>query len=129
MLKYISNSLVNLYRLDDLYDYFFSELAPNTKSISDFKLTYIKNNGFVLSYPNTSTPEKTLDYIHKPMVYETFYNYTKWAKTVGISNASDLNKIVSLGNYNDAIRLGETHYEGQLALKSEQIYKNKENIK
>jgi uridine kinase len=129
MLKYISNSLVNLYRLDDLYDYFFSELAPNTKSISDFKLTYIKNNGFVLSYPNTSTPEKTLDYIHKPMVYETFYNYTKWAKTVGISNASDLNKIVSLGNYNDAIRLGETHYEGQLALISEQIYKNKENIK
>lgn len=129
MLKYISNSFVNLYRLDDIYDFFFSEMAPNTKSLSDFKLTYIKNNGFVLSYPSPNNPETTLNYIHKPMVYETFFKYTKWAKTVGISNASDLNQIVSEGNYNDAIRLGETHYEGQLALISEQIYQNRDNIK
>lgn len=129
MLKYISNSFVNLYRLDDIYDFFFSEMAPSTKSISDFKLTYIKNNGFVLSYTSAHNPEMTLEYIHKKLVYETFYNYTKWAETIGIPNASDLNKIVSLGNYNEAIRLGETHYEGQLALISEQIYQNKENIK
>ena len=129
MLKYISNSFVNLYRLDDIYDYFFSELAQSTKDLSDFKLTYIKKNGFVISYPSVDNPDTTLDYIHKPMVYETFYNYTKWARTVGISNASDLNKLVSIGKYNDAIRLGETHYEGQLALIAEQIYQNKENIK
>ena len=71
----------------------------------------------------------TLDYIHKPMIYQTFYDYTAWARTIGISNASDLNKMVSLGKYNDVIRLGETHYEGQLALIAEQIYQNKENIK
>lgn len=129
MLKYISNSFVNLYRLDDVYDYFFTEMAPNTKSLSDFKLTYIKNNGFVISYPSEKQPEMTLDYIHKPMIYQTFYDYTAWARTIGISNASDLNKMVSLGKYNDVIRLGETHYEGQLALIAEQIYQNKENIK
>lgn len=129
MLKYISNSFVNLYRLDDVYDYFFSELAQSTNDLSDFKLTYIKNNGFVLSYPTVSNPEMTLDYIHKPMVHNTFFNYTKWARTIGISNASDLNKIVSLGKYNDVIRLAETHYEGQLAIIAEQIYQNKENIK
>ncbi len=129
MLKYISNSFVNLYRLDDVYDYFFSELAQSTNDLSDFKLTHKKNNGFVLSYPTVSNPERTLNYIHKPMVHNTFYNYTKWARTVGISNASDLNKIVSLGKYNDVIRLAETHYEGQLAIIAEQIYENKENIK
>ena len=129
MLKYISNSFVNLYRLDDVYDYFFSELAQSTNDLSDFKLTHIKNNGFVLSYPTTSNPEKTLNYIHKPMVHNTFYNYTAWARKVGISNASDLNKIVSLGKYNDVIRLAETHYEGQLAIIAQQIYENKENIK
>ena len=129
MLKYISNSFVNLYRLDDVYDYFFSELAQSTNDLSDFKLTHIKNNGFVLSYPTTSNPEKTLNYIHKQMVHNTFYNYTAWARKVGISNASDLNKIVSLGKYNDVIRLAETHYEGQLAIIAQQIYENKENIK
>ena len=129
MLKYISNSFVNLYRLDDVYDYFFTEMAPSTKALSDFKLTYIKNNGFVISYPTRKNPDMTLDYIHKPMVYQTFYDYTSWARTIGISNASDLNRIVSLGKYNDVIRLAETHYEGQLALISETIYQNKENIK
>lgn len=129
MLKYISNSFVNLYRLDDVYDYFFSEMAQKTGDTSDFKLTYIRQNGFVISYPTEESPEQTLDYIHKPMVYQTFYDYTNWAKTINIQNASDLNKIVSLGNYNDVIRLAETHYEGQLALISEKIYENKENIK
>ena len=129
MLKYISNSFVNLYRLDDVYDYFFSELAQSTNDLSDFKLTYIKNNGFVLSYPTAANPEKTLDYVHKAMVHETFYNYTAWARTVGVSNASDLNRIVSLGQYNDIIRLAETHYEGQLAIIAEQVYQNKDNIK
>lgn len=129
MLKYISNSFVNLYRLDDVYDYFFCEMAQSTDDLSDFKLTHIKNNGFVISYPTADNPEMTLDYIHKKMVYETFYNYTNWGKTIGISQAADLNKIVSLGKYNDVIRLSETHYEGQLALISEAIYQNKENIK
>jgi len=129
MLKYISNSFVNLYRLDDMYDYFFTEMAPSTKCLSDFKLTYIKKNGFVISYPTINNPDQTLDYIHKPMVYKTFYNYTNWARTIGISNASDLNSIVAIGKYNDVIRLAETHYEGQLALIAENIYQNKENIK
>ena len=129
MLKYISNSFVNLYRLDDVYDYFFCEMAQSTDDLSDFKLTHIKNNGFVISYPTADNPEMTLDYIHRKMVYETFHNYTNWGKTIGISQAADLNKIVALGKYNDVIRLSETHYEGQLALISEAIYQNKENIK
>ena len=129
MLKYISNSFVNLYRLDDVYDYFFTELAPSTNYLSDFKLTYIKNNGFVISYPTVDAPEQTLQYLHKPMVYDTFYNYTMWAEKIGIPSAASLNNIVSIGKYNDVIRLAETHYEGQLASISERIYENKENIK
>lgn len=40
-----------------------------------------------------------------------------------------MNKVVSSGQYNDVIRLSETHYEGQLAYISEQVYLNKENVK
>lgn len=129
MLKYISNSFVNLYRLDDVYDYFFSEMAPSTGNLSDFKLSFVSQFGFVLSFPNVGNPDSTLKYVHKPLVYQTFVDYASWANIVGISNAFDLNSIVSLGKYNDAVRLGETHYERQLAHISEQIYMNKENIK
>lgn len=40
--KYISNTYINLYRLDEYYDYFFSEMPYSTKVLDDFKLTYIK---------------------------------------------------------------------------------------
>lgn len=129
MLKYISNSFVNLYRLDDVYDYFFSEMVTSTKDLSDFKLSFVSKNGFVLSFPSVNNPDFTLNYVHKPLVCKTFGDYSDWASNVGISNAYDLNKVVSSGQYNDVIRLSETHYEGQLAYISEQVYLNKENVK
>lgn len=128
VLKYISNTYVNLYRLDDFYDYFFSEMAYSTKNIDDFKLAYLSHNGFVLSYPNIYTPDITLDYCHRPMIADTFAEYTKWGNLVGISEAADLNEIVSLGKYNDVIRLAETYYESQLARIAEKISENN-NIK
>lgn len=129
VLKYISNSYVNLYRLDDVYDYFFNEMAYSTKYIDSFKLTYITNDGFVLSYPNIYTPDCTLDYCHRPLIADTFAEYTKWGRLIGISEASSLNEVVSQGKYNDIIRLSEAYYESQLAKIADCIYQHKNNIK
>ena len=129
VLKYISNTFVNLYRLDDIYDYFYNELAYSTKDVDDFKLTYIKDNGFSLAYPNVSNPECTLDYVHHKKVFDKFLDYTNWGEKIGISNASDLNKIVSEGRYNEVIRLAEVNFEKQLSHVSQLINDNKNNIK
>lgn len=129
VLKYISNTYVNLYRLDDIYDYFFTELANSTEQIDSFKLTYIKDDGFVLSYPNIYNPECTLDYIHHKLVFDKFLDYTVWGNKIGISNAADLNKLVSIGKYNEVIRLAEANFENQLATVSSMINNNRKNIK
>ena len=129
VLKYISNSYINLYRIDDYYDYFYGELAYSTSQIDDFKLTYIKGNGLVLSYPTAYNPECTLDYVHHNMLFDTFLSYTKWGSQIGIRNAADLNEIVSLGKYDELIRLSETYYNGQLARIADQIAESRKNIK
>lgn len=129
VLKYISNSYINLYRIDDIYDYFYGELAYSTGQIDDFKLTYIKGNGFVLSYPDTYNPECTLDYVHHHMLFEAFKSYHEWGDKIGIKNAADLNEVVSNGKYNDLIRLSETYYNNQLSKIAETIFENKNNIK
>lgn len=128
VLKYISNSYVNLYRLDEYYDYFFGEMPYSTKVIDDFKLTYIKNNGFVLSYPSVNNPKMTEDYSHHTMLFDAFLDYTNMGKTVGISTAADLNKIVSTGNYNEVIQLAEARYNSQLANVADLISK-KDKVK
>lgn len=129
VLKYISNTYVNLYRIDDIYDYFYGELTYRTGLIDDFKLTYIKGNGFVVSYPDTYNPECTLDYKHHDKLFDTFVEYAKWGESIGISNAADLNEIVSDGKYNELIRLAETYYNNELAAIADQIYDNRKKIK
>lgn len=129
VLKYISNTYVNLYRLDDMYDYFFGEMAYSTSQIDSFKLTYIKEDGFILSYPNIYTPDYTMDYSHRPLIAKTFSDYSKWGRMIGVSTAADLNYIVSQGKYDELIRLSETYYESQLSRIADTIYDNKENIK
>ena len=129
VLKYISNSYINLYRIDDIYDYFYGDLAYSTGQIDDFKLTYIKGEGFVLSYPDTYNPECTLDYVHHEKLFNSFDNFAKSCQTIGISNAADLNEIISQGKYNELIRLSETYYNNQLSNIAEKIYNNKNNVR
>lgn len=129
VLKYISNTFINLYRLDNIYDYFYGELAPRTKVIDEFRLTYIRGNGFILSYPNTTNPECTLDYVHHRRLFDTFLDYTKWGRILDVQNAADLNEYVSTGAYDELIRISEAYYDGQLANVADEIYDNKENIK
>ena len=129
VLKYISNTYVNLYRIDDIYDYFYGELAHSTDVIDDFELTYIKDNGFVVSYPDTYNPECTLDYVHHEKLFNTFYNYTAWGRQIGIDHAADLNEVVSRGEYNKLIRIAEAYYDNQLSSVAEEIYNNRKQIK
>lgn len=127
--KYISNTYINLYRLDEYYDYFFSEMPYSTKVLDEFKLTYIKDNGFVLSYPSIHNPKYTEDYSHHKKIFDAFLDYTNMGKTIGISNAADLNSIVSLGKYNDVIQLAEANYNSQLAKTADIIYNKRNKIK
>lgn len=129
VLKYISNTYVNLYRLDEYYDYFFSEMPYSTNVLDEFKLTYIEKNGFVLSYPSIHKPKNTEEYFHHKMLFDTFLEYTEMGKTVGVSNVADLNGIVSTGHYNDIIQISEAHYNSQLAKVSDIIYNRKNKIK
>lgn len=128
VLKYISNSYVNLYRLEDVYDYFYGELAYSTGAIDSFKLNYIKNGGFVVSYPNIYNPECTLDYVHRTKIFDKFLEYTKWGRMLGISNATDLNDTITTGETGKLIRISECYSNCQLMDVSNEIV-NKNSIK
>ena len=128
VLKYISNTYINLYHVKTLYDYFYGKIAYETGQIDDFKLTYIKENGFVLSHPSYYNPECTLEYVHHERLFNKFLDYTNWGRQIHISNASDLNEAVSNGEAGNVIRLAEAYYNNQLAFISDQIAQNR-NIK
>ena len=129
VLKYISNTYINLYRINDLYDYFYSKMAYSTGQINDFMLTYIGETGFVLTIPDTQNPEGTLDYEHHAKVFDKFNEYSAWGSILGINNAADLNKVVSEAKVSELVNLAEAHYDGQLAKIADMIYNDRKDIK
>ena len=129
VLKYISTTFVTLYRIDDIYDYFYGFLANSTSLIDDFKMTYIDGNGFVLSAPTIYNPECTYDYVHHKKLFDKFVEYAHWGMGIGAFDAADLNEFVSKGSYGELIRLSEAYYDSQLTRIADKVYENKDNIK
>ena len=117
-LKYISNTYVNLYRINDLYDYFYAKLAYSTKSIDTFKLTYIDSSDIVLTTPDIFNNNELTDYRHYSKVYDEFNRFDKFCNDcygVDVVYAANLNKAVSMSKTKELINLSEAYYDDELA--------------
>ncbi len=113
-LKYISNTYVNLYRLGNLYNYFFGDMPIDTSYCNRFKLTYVKPNGIVLRYPNMFLDCKIVDYVERNKLFEEFRRYHKWCNTLNVNNTADLNKITIDGKIENMIYLSEIEQNRRL---------------
>lgn len=125
VLKYSVNTNVNLYRLMDIYNYFFSYLPVNTGALKEFKLTYIDQNSFVLRYPNIYYLNKIPVYKHHDKLFNEFKKYDEWSEKLGIENVSSLNSRVTKGNVDDLVLLSENIQNNSLFKIAETIYNNK----
>ena len=128
VLKYSINTNVNLYRLNDTYDYFFSYLPISTGVIEDFKLIYLSEHEFVLAYSDIYYIDDLSTYVEHNKLFEEFKKYDNWCKKSKINNVSELNRRVTKGNINDLIFLSESNRNRRLLNISEEIFNNK-NIK
>ena len=123
ILKYNTNTNVNMYKLDNTYDYFFNSLPISTGYIDEYKINLIDNNSFVVSYPNVYTGKVT--YKHHEKLFNAFNDYSKYCKRLGITSICDLNHIISTGDINEYIYLAENYQNGHLAWIAKQISDNK----
>ena len=123
MLKYNTNTNVNLYKLDNMYDYFFSFLPVSTGYMEEYKLNLIDDNNFVISYPSLYSDK--ISYKHHDKLFNEFEEYGEWCKKIGISTIPDLNERVSNGTINDYIFLSETHQNNNLYEIARKIFNNK----
>ena len=128
VLKYSINTNVNLYRLNDTYDYFFSYLPVSTGVMEDFKLIYLSDHEFVLAYSDLYYNNDIKENVEHNKLFEEFKKYDNWCKKSKINNVSELNSRVTKGNINDLIFLTESNRNRRLLNISEEIFNNK-NIK
>ena len=129
VMTYNTNTYVSLYRLGNLYNYFYSFMVPSTGCLKEFDLTYIKDNGFVLRFPTIYINDKIKEYEHHPNMFKVFKEHRDWAKLINVETSVDLNKIVSTGKINDLIKINETLQSNKLLTIAKEINDKKDNIK
>lgn len=113
-LKYISNSTISLYKLDDMLDYYYGVVPNNTNLINEYNLKFINNNRLMIIYPYMYTKDKTLKYEKNELLIKTINNNTDYLESLKLNNSIELNSLISTGNYDDLIRLSESIQNNRL---------------
>ena len=129
VMKYNTDNYITLYRLGNIYDYFYSLMAPSTGKLKDFALTYINDHGFVLRFPTIYINDKIKKYQHHPNMFKVFEEYRGWADLIGVRNSVDLNRIVSTGKISDLIKMDEAVQTHRLLSIAKEIFDNRKRIK
>lgn len=129
VLRYNTNNYITLYRLGNIYNYFYNLMPTSTGKVKDFDLTYVKDNGFVLRFPTVYINNKIQKYKHHPHMFEAFAENKEWAKIIGVRNSVELNKVVSTGKINDLIKIDETLQSNRLLSVAKEINAKKNKVK
>ena len=128
-LKYLTNHYINLYKLNDVYDYLYSVMPLSTSCFISFSLHIIDDKNFVLEFPSINSDGKIPTYISREKVLKAFDENYKFSKKLDIFNSSDLNKSVATGRISDIIMLSEVVSNNNLLNIAKEIFDKKESIK
>lgn len=129
VLSYNTDNYIHLYRLGNIYNYFYHAMPPSTGKLKDFDLTYIKSNGLVLRFPTVFIPDKIPKYVHHEGMFDIYTKYRDWTRLIKVQTSVDLNKIVSTGKVSDLIKIDETIQNHCLLSIANQIYEKKDKVK
>lgn len=128
LLEYSTSTYVHLYKIGNMYDYMFSKMPSETACLDEFKLHFLDENEFVLQYPDTYSG-KIQDYVHHEKLFDVFKEAKEWGKLIHVENASDLNKIVSMGYIDHLIRISETLMNNKILDQVKEIKKSGNKVK
>ena len=129
VMRYNTNNFVTLYRLGNHYNYFYNLMPISTERIKDYELTYITDNGFILTFPTVYIKDKIKEYEPHPNMFEVFKEYRDWAKIMNIENSVDLNEVVSSGKINNLIKIDETLQSNRLLHVAKEINAKRNKVK
>ncbi|HIU40394.1 MAG TPA: nucleoside kinase [Candidatus Aphodocola excrementigallinarum] len=125
-MKFISNSSVSLYKLDDTLDYFYGVLPCNTSYITKFNVKYLKDNKVVLLPPYEFLKDEKLKFDKNEKLLSAISRNDEYLENLGINTSVELNNSISNASYGDIIRISETLQNNRLFEIADKITKNKD---
>ena len=114
LLKYRRSSEINIYKLGDLYDYFYGYMLPNTSYIENFQLECY-HGGLLFTLPTRQDPHNVVVSEPREKLFNTMMLSSDWGSMQGIDNVGDLNNMICEGRINEMILVQEALQESRIA--------------
>jgi uridine kinase len=106
----------------------FSDLAtgPMTRSTGPLEFFRIHpyESGFVLQMPTCDTAPRIPDFNPIQVLTETFKEYNRWGRILGVNTVGRLNEIIAANEIRDFVKVAEALHEKKIAAIADQIASN-----
>lgn len=103
----------------------FSDLATGPMTRSTGPLLYFQvvpyQTGFVLQMPTCDTAPRIPDFKPIKVLSETFKEYNRWGRILGVNTVGRLNEIIAANEIGDFVKVAEALHEKKIAAIADQI--------
>ena len=127
ILKYRYTHMINFYKLDWLYNYFYGDMPPFTGRLDQFKLVP-RASGFMLQFPSTALDFELEDLAPENRLTEVFTENKQWVRIMKTDTVGALNNKLCQDGSDEIIRVAEALHEKKVAMLSDQIMDEKKPI-
>ena len=108
------------YRLDDICDSYYGNLAPSTGMLATFDLEPYKD-GFLLLGADPQNEKRPVRPIQQEKMYEAFTDYLAFNRIIGVSNVGELNDAVTQRHSAMLINVAEALHDKKIGRISDRI--------
>lgn len=125
LLHWVQEEYVNLYKLEDRYDYFYGDMAYSTGVLKYFDLLYY-NPGFILMVPSHKEPTVVPVFKEQKKLFNVFRENETWLNILGTPDVGSLDYKLEGEESKDIIRVSEALHEKKIAQIADMISERKE---
>ncbi|MBR2570728.1 MAG: nucleoside kinase [Clostridia bacterium] len=123
LLTYRPYEHFSVYRLGDMREYFYGEMAPSTGYVPVFAV-HPSGAGLELMLPDSERPDRPAEQHRLPRLYSTFAETTRWAQILKCQNLADLNEMIEKKGLREFIRVNEALHEKSISEIADQFVKS-----
>ena len=127
LLKRRSVPYINMYCIDGMWEYFYGAMTVSTGYVPVFTLFELRG-GFVLQLPAGADFDHAAPYIYRPKHLEVFNQSAEWCEILGVTNVTDVTRMIEENRLRNFIRVNEALHEAALDSIARKIHELNKHI-
>jgi len=136
LFKYRKGTKINIYKMDDYYDYFYGHMLPSCGYVKHFHVMSYQSiqdedssnktiTGLMLVLPHEKEPERIAYLEPREKLFNALYQNTEWSKCMNVETVGELNEAVTYGQAENMILVQEAFLERRIGEIAKEIYERK----